>query len=205
MGFDTVAVIHPDAPEPSHLDDRINLAETLAKRVKTAFPLLPMSSWRIDETGGDHVLLVVENNIVFRFPRAGTHNLNLEIAVLRALTRKLPVATPAYDYIDPAKDFAGYRYLNGSSLTPRRFAALPAISQHEIAKSIARFLSSLHRLPPNRICPEKGWPQTWTARQFSKCAMIDRLAVLNNLITSETARLNDFMQNMATTAHQALL
>ncbi len=182
MFLDMTGSMHPEAPDPSCSGCSIGPDDHLAAMVRAAFPALTMGGWRIDQSGGDHVLLIVDGDIVFRFPRVGTHDLNLEIAVLLALKPTMPVATPAYDYIDPQGRFAGYRYLRGAALTPQRFAALSSARQDELAKSAAQFLSILHGLPSGEIAPEKCWPKIWTARQFGKRARNDRLPVLANLL-----------------------
>ena len=133
-------------------------ADRLAGFVETAFPSLRLGERRLEQSGGDHVLLIVDERFAFRFPRSGMHGLNLERAVLERLRHRSPVPTPAYKYVDPEGRFAGYPLINGSALTPARFAALARTRQQDVLRTAATFLTELHALAADMIAPASAWP-----------------------------------------------
>ncbi len=58
---------------------------SLLARVHAAFPGFRGQDMRVDDTGGDHILLIVDERYAFRFPRAGMHSLDLELEDAEAL------------------------------------------------------------------------------------------------------------------------
>lgn len=131
--------------------------DLLLSRVRTAFPHLTIRRSRLEERGGEHDLLIIDERHAFRFPRSGTHDLALEIAVLGALRTRSHLSVPAYNFADPAGEFAGYRYIEGFELSPALFAALSMADQDAVLAAAAQFLSELHRLSPVAV----GWPGDW--------------------------------------------
>ena len=139
----------------------------LAALVGQVFPLISLDDRRLERSGGDHDLLIVDESFAFRFPRSGVRGLALEIEVLRHLRRKSAVATPIYSHVDPAGRFGGYPLISGAALTPTCFAALPEERRDDILRTAAMFLSELHGLSPEVIAPVRQWPSTWTPAEFA--------------------------------------
>ncbi|MEI9926961.1 MAG: hypothetical protein WDN44_03645 [Sphingomonas sp.] len=63
--------------------------DDLLDRVRTALPDLTFTRVRLDEAGGDHRVLVIDEDMAFRFPRDAdvSARLAVEIATLEALRR----------------------------------------------------------------------------------------------------------------------
>ena len=114
---------------------------SLLAKVHAAFPGFCGTAMRVDDTGGDHILLIVDEQYAFRFPRVGMHSLDLELEILKRLQARTTLRTPVYDYVDPHDRFAGYRLIEGSPLTGKRFARLPASIQHTVIDDVASFLA----------------------------------------------------------------
>ena len=142
-------------------------SDQLAGFIEAAFPALHLGRRRLEQSGGDHALLIVDEHFAFRFPRSGMHGLNLEIAVLERLQRRSPIPIPAYEYVDPAGRFAGYPFIKGTALTPVRFAALADHLQNDVLRTAAMFLTELHGLAASAIAPETDWPFTWAAADYT--------------------------------------
>lgn len=166
-----------EAPASDTTDEQ-NIGDRLFACVTKAFPELSLSNSRLECTGGDHVLLIVDDEYAFRFPRAGMHDLALEIAVLKLMQRRSTLATPAYDHIDAAGRFAGYRFIQGAPLTRARFGALAAIARDQVLTQAARFLSELHGLPIDAVAWSASWPKTWTAAEFAERGLVESLPVI---------------------------
>ena len=169
-------------------------ADALLACVIEAFPSLSIGRIRVEHAGGDHVLLIIDDRTAFRFPRAGMHDLTLEIAVLRLLKSRCVLPTPSYDYIDPLGRFAGYAFIVGAELTPARFAALPPAANDRVLGEAVRFLAELHGLPIERIRSSDDWPATWTAAQFAERGLRDQLPVIASLVPRLARRVEAFFR-----------
>lgn len=151
-------------------------SDRLAECVEAAFPTLALGKRRLDQSGGDHVLLIVDEHFAFRFPRSGTHGLNLEIAVLERLRRHSPVATPSYQYVDPRGRFAGYPFIRGSALTPARYDKLTDRLKDDVLQTTALFLTELHGLAAEAMAPLETWPLAWAATDYADRGIADHLS-----------------------------
>ena len=157
---------------------RVDQKSSLVAAIHAAFPALRFSRTRMERTGGDHLLLIVDERLAFRFPREGMHDLRLEIAVLDRLRRKSSLAVPDYRYIDPAGRFAGYPLIEGVALTAARFAKLSGSQQAATIKRTATFLTELHALPEQAVEWAHSWPRMWTAAEFADHALVERLPLI---------------------------
>lgn len=123
--------------------------------------------------GQYHDVVVINHEWIFRFPRhrQGVERLAAEGRLLEALRGRLPlpVPDPTYMRLDPPVPglaFMGYRRLAGE---PFEREALEKVSgewiRDDLASQLARFLRSLHAIPPTEIFPgaSNGAPQLRTA------------------------------------------
>jgi aminoglycoside phosphotransferase (APT) family kinase protein len=130
-------------------------------RIAAAFPDLRWFRARRITEGWDHVVVVLDDARVFRFPLEPPYadGLGREIAVLDHLAGHLaeraagdpatppPVRIPRYDRVAPDGSFAGYPLVPGRELTPQLLAALPAAQRGTLIEQLAGFLSVLHTAP----------------------------------------------------------
>lgn len=88
--------------------------------IEAAFPALEIRSLEQLGEGWDHVALLVNDDLVFRVPSTRTYgegpSVAAEVALLRTVAGKLPVAVPQVVHVAPGATFFGYRYLPGESL-----------------------------------------------------------------------------------------
>ena len=150
----------------------------LWQKAQRAFPGQTGSSVRLDQSGGDHFVLIVDEARAFRFPHPGGHGPDLEIKVLRALRRHAEIATPDYDIIDPDGQFASYLLIAGVPLTPTRFSALSADNVRIAIADVVDLLKTLHALDPRAVEPPGVWPRMWSAGQFADRLRDTRLPAL---------------------------
>ena len=146
--------------------------------VRETYPKLAVQTSRLDQSGGDHLLLIVNDDLAFRFPRVGIHDLGLEIELLRQLRHRSSLQLPTYDYVDPDGRFGGYRFIDGLALTTERFGALGAARQATVLADAAQFLVALHDLPQAAVAWSGDWPRTWTAAQFADRFLTERLPIM---------------------------
>lgn len=141
-------------------------------RIHTAYPELRIERLRLNDEGQYNDILIVNEDLIFRFPRhdAGIENLEREVAILPRIRPflSLPVPEPIYTSFTPrvvGHVFAGYRMLPGEPLWHESVAAIadPAVVRR-LAMQLAAFLRDLHGIPTDHIAdilPAADWRQLW--------------------------------------------
>lgn len=168
--------------------------QRLWRQVRSAYPGLPGSAFRLEQGGGDHLLLIVNEKRAFRFPRPGKHGLDLERAVLRLLGQRTRIAIPDYDIVDPNGCFASYLLVPGVSLTPVRFSALPANQAYGLIRDAVRLLTTLHGIASHEVQPLEAWPRMWSVGQFADRLQQHRLPVLADRVPTLAAPIERFLE-----------
>jgi aminoglycoside 2''-phosphotransferase len=131
---------------------QVDLAALVA-RIRLEFPDLGFSAATLDDLGEDHAVVILDGRWVFRFPRgeAVAAYAATERRLLAAVNAASPVATPRYDYIAKAGDFAGYRMIAGTPLSEDVFAGLTRAAQERVLGEIGGFLATLHATPVDLV------------------------------------------------------
>ncbi len=133
------------------------------QRIQEAYPDLKVED--AQPAAGSHQfndIVVVNNELVFRFPRhlEEINNLEREAEVLKALAGKLslPIPQPEYLAIDPGQPgqaFLGYRMLPGKPLSSKPFETAPVFLHEETflhtVKQMDEFIRQLHSIPPDTL------------------------------------------------------
>ena len=94
------------------------IAEFLKDRILKYFPDLKIESSVLIDSGWDNHVLIINNEIVFRFPKNGVQisKFLTEIRLLQSL-KDFPFKIPDYTYIITEGDvFGGYRLISGNPL-----------------------------------------------------------------------------------------
>ncbi len=178
MYLDSASSPSPPIDGVTEADADSILKNRLWRRIRTAFPDLPGSKFRLEQTGGDHLLLIVDEQRAFRFPRPGKHGLDLERAVLERLGACARIAIPRYDIVDPGGCFASYLLIPGASLTFARFSALSSVQAQGVIGDAVTLLKSLHGLDFQKFESPGAWPRMWSSGQFADRLRKDRLPML---------------------------
>jgi aminoglycoside 2''-phosphotransferase len=108
---------------------------------------------RLVSDGVNHDVVIVDERLVFRFPRRRYYETRLrdEIALLEYLAPRVGVPLPDYTYVSADRSFAGYSLLPGRKLLPWIVQGSSPAERRTIAHQIARFLGSLHALPVDEV------------------------------------------------------
>lgn len=124
-------------------------AEFLLQRIASGFPQLKWKEHRVLTHGWDHVVVVLDEKIVFRFPKDKGYRdrVQNEIGLLKYLKKRLNVGIPEYTYLPADRSFAGYGMLRGRELTSPRFRRLSLPGKEAVAIRLAGFISTLHATP----------------------------------------------------------
>jgi aminoglycoside 2''-phosphotransferase len=123
-------------------------------RIAALAPDLDVQIVRRDN-GQFNDILIVNDAWVVRFPKsaASVASLAEEAAFLRAVARRLPLATPELRYLVQAGSSPGMGYplLFGAPLSRDWLAAAPVETQLRIGQRLGEFLRALHALPPDLL------------------------------------------------------
>lgn len=140
----------------------------LVTRIGAEFPELDLSQARLNDDGADHAVVILGDAWVFRFPRgpeAAGYNAG-ERRLLAHLNRAAVLATPRYEKVAAAGDFAGYRMIVGEPLSAALFAELSREAQENVLEQLGGFLAVLHAVPPALAAsPDGAAVSPPTARQ----------------------------------------
>lgn len=125
------------------------------QRILLRYPDLPVHSIRpIEGNGQNNDILVLNEEVVFRFPRSNQviDQLAIEKSILSRVQSVLPLPVPRLAYSslgtrEAGEVFVGYSIIPGEPLTTDRLAALPADRRRFLARQLAGFLRSLHEFP----------------------------------------------------------
>jgi aminoglycoside 2''-phosphotransferase len=120
------------------------LRERLVGHIRADFPSLAIDSARLVTSGWDHDVIILNEDLVFRFPRDDDVDLGREIAVLNALRGKTMLAIPRIEYVGTSARYVGYRMLRGQPLTSDRYARRSDVEKAKVADDLARFLFEIH-------------------------------------------------------------
>ncbi len=121
----------------------------------------PTGIVEIDD-GYDFEVAVVDDEWVFRFPRRPgvERSLKVEIELLPAIARVLPVDVPSFEHVSLEPLFVGYRLIRGVPLVD------------EDADGVRAFLEALHALDPSELPVD---PYDWVRAYHDQCAEFERL------------------------------
>jgi aminoglycoside 2''-phosphotransferase len=128
-------------------------AESFLHRIKKEFPQLKWKSYRQLTHGWDHMIIILDEKIVFRFPRDKKYKdeFQNEIQLLHYLKKKVKVGIPEYHCISKDKSIAGYNMVVGRELELPRFRRLSASEKETVARQLAKFITTLHKTPTSVI------------------------------------------------------
>jgi len=137
-----------------------------------AYPNLRIERMRLNDEGQYNDILIVNDDLIFRFPRHAEEieKLEKEIALLDQIRSALPlpIPEPTYRRLVPravGHVFAGYRMLPGEPLWRETVAAItdPAVMRR-LMTQLATFLGALHGIPTDHVAallPVADWRQLW--------------------------------------------
>jgi aminoglycoside 2''-phosphotransferase len=126
-----------NASNPKHLD-----------RIRECFPALILDSIQLNQDGLVNDVLIVNGELVFRFPKNETWARALlanEVKVMELAQGYLDVRIPSLEY--RADDFVAYRLIEGVALRREIVLRLGAEAQEQVVCDLANYLRQLHSIP----------------------------------------------------------
>jgi aminoglycoside 2''-phosphotransferase len=122
------------------------------KQIRECFPHLVVETVRANGDGLVNDVLIVNERLVFRFPKNETWARDLlanEIKVIQLAGNYLDVQIPHIEY--QAADLMAYRFIGGSALQRNDILMLDETDRDVIAHQLATYLRQLHGIPPDEI------------------------------------------------------
>jgi aminoglycoside 2''-phosphotransferase len=136
----------PEVPDISDADSKY------LKRIRECFPHLVVETVRANGDGLVNDVLIVNERLVFRFPKNETWARDLlanEIKVIQLARRYLDVQIPRVEY--HAADLMAYRFIGGVALQRNDILSLDEEGQDLIARQLATYLKQLHGVPMDEV------------------------------------------------------
>ena len=129
----------------------VNELSTYEDRIRQLAPEVSISSVSINREGLLNDVVIVNGELVFRFPKHeyGFRHLQDEVRILRLLRNYITLETPSPLY--EADDCLAYRMIPGETLRRDMLMRLSEDDQQAIADQLAQFLKELHGVPINQI------------------------------------------------------
>lgn len=118
------------------------------RRIREAFPELALSSLRADPDGLINDVLILNEELVFRFPKNDTWARELlrnEIRVIDLLSDYTNMHLPVFEH--RFDDFVAYKFIPGTALQRNDILTLDDTAQDRIAEQLADFLRQMHTIP----------------------------------------------------------
>jgi len=144
--------------------------------IRRNFPGFPVRAARKLGEGRRSVAILVDEQWVFRFPKAqdGADDLEKEIRILPKLAERITVAIPKFEFVGKQENgmpFVGYRRLPGELLEEDAVPSLPPAERLALAGQIASFIDELSSFPP-ADAKALGVPERDVRKDFA--AMLER-------------------------------
>ena len=121
-------------------------------RIRECFPSLTIGSVELNQDGLTNDVLIINNELVCRFPKNDTWAqalLDNELKVLDLLRAHLDIPIPEVEY--RAEDFVVYRFINGTPLQRNDILVLDEQGQEQVVNQLATFLRQMHEVPPGEV------------------------------------------------------
>jgi aminoglycoside 2''-phosphotransferase len=116
-------------------------------RIRECVPHLVIESVRANQDGLINDILIVNDQLVFRFPKNETWARDLlanEIRVIQLARNYLDVQIPQIEH--HAADLMAYGFISGSALQRNSILVMDENAQEEIARQLATYLKQLHNI-----------------------------------------------------------
>lgn len=170
----------------------------LIKKIKEHFPKLRFKESKLITCGFDHVILVLDNKYIFRFPKDNHYKkkIKIEMDLLGQLKSKTKVAIPNYQFVPKDKTFGGYKLIPGKRLTKTAFNRLNKKPQKKIAVQIGNFLTALHKFSLKKA-KRIGLIHAWTIADRIKEFYKRKKYVYFPLSTKEKTYVQNFIKKWA--------
>lgn len=124
----------------------------ISDKIKEIFPNLEIKSIRADTAGLINEVFIVNEDLVFRFPKNndwGKKLLTNETKIIELARRYVEIPLPQFEY--KSEDLVVYRFIRGNALRREDILKLSEKEQSQISAHLAEFLRQFHNIPMKEI------------------------------------------------------
>ncbi|MDF2788774.1 MAG: aminoglycoside phosphotransferase [Neobacillus sp.] len=137
--------------------------EKYIERIKQVYPGLSILKCKPNEIGQNNDVLIVNESIVFRFPKyqRGIESLKKETEILESIKNNvsIPIPYPIYQSFEKwevGKVFVGYEFIQGSPLWKTSFDSIKNEDVlNRLASQLVNFLNEIHSFDKNNLTLEE--------------------------------------------------
>ena len=175
-------------------------SEIYLHQIKKEFPHLEWKKFRFLTNGWDHVIAVLDEKLIFRFPREVRYREKLrnEIQLLEFLKKRLSVGIPQYTFVSKDMSFAGYKMLNGQETRSTYYKQLTSSEKEAFTKQIANFLTRLH-LTPDSVISKFNMSVDNPSRDFKRFADNTKKLLFPHLSKREITAIQGYLDELEIT------
>lgn len=172
--------------------------ELFLRRIREEFPEITWNTYRHLTHGWDHAVLILDEALVFRAPKAPVcpDEVENEAGLLRYLERRLEVGIPRYIHQAADGSFGGYRLLPGRELDPDTFRGLSAEEREVVAEQLAAFLTSMHETPKS-VARRYNVPEEDAPKDYGDLVRETEEHVVPRLAPAESQTVGAFLTELA--------
>lgn len=120
------------------------------QKIRENFSGLKFNQARLIRSGYDNDIIVLDEKIVFSFPKQKydcLEKIQRQIRIVPLLSNKISLPIPGFKYIPEDKLFVGYKYIKGVPLSNKIVKGLSIKEKESCARQLANFISELHSFP----------------------------------------------------------
>lgn len=118
---------------------------TIQGVIMADFPDLKIEKITLIDNGWDNVVVEINDQIIFRFPKDDGVNFDIEVRILNLLQGKISLQIPKIEFIGKSLTYMGYNKIQGGDLTHEIFNALNSEQKEKLIYDLANFLFEMHR------------------------------------------------------------
>ncbi|MDD5071880.1 MAG: phosphotransferase [Patescibacteria group bacterium] len=121
----------------------------LAINIHKIFPNLRWEKARLITSGWDYNVLLLDNNFVVRIPKniEAKKRMLIDFCLLTYLQKKIDANLPVPILKDAKSKIIVYKIISGIAMSEARYKKLSFSQKNKFSKSLAVFLSQLHKIP----------------------------------------------------------
>jgi aminoglycoside 2''-phosphotransferase len=125
----------------------MNRPDARLDRIRAAMPGLEIGGYRVIDEGMVNEILIVNDELVFRFPKTaqGQADLAREARLLEIVRQS--VSLPVPEPVMHGPDLASHRLVRGSALTREALYRMPEADRRAAMQELGTFLQQLHGIP----------------------------------------------------------
>lgn len=117
---------------------------TIQGVIITDFPELKIEKITLIDNGWDNVVVEINDDLIFRFPKDDGVNFDVEVKILDFLKDKISLQIPKIKFLGKSFTYMGYPKIQGGNLTPEIFDSLNSEQKEKLTLDLANFLREMH-------------------------------------------------------------